>query len=123
MSEFTDYLQDVFASFGPLSVRRMFGEHGLYFDDCMFGLVSNDMLYLKVDAQNKHWFTELELPPFQFTKSDGRVMSTSYYLAPEFLFEDADQAVAWATRSWEAAKRTKAGKKKLSKKKLSKKKR
>ena len=122
MSEFTDYLRDVFADFGAVSVRSMFGGHGIYFDDCMFGLVADDMLYLKVDAENKHWFTELDLPPFEYNRPDGKVMAMSYYLAPESLFEEPEEAVAWAQRSWEAARRAKGSKKKVSKKKVGKKK-
>lgn len=115
MSEFTDYLQDVFSQFGDISSRRMFGGHGIYFDDCMFGLVAEDMLYLKVDQENIHFFNELDLPPFTFEKSKGGTMSMSFHLAPESIFEDHDEAAQWAGHAWAAAKRAKLAKDKKKK--------
>lgn len=127
MSEFTDYLQDVFSQFGQISARRMFGGHGIYFDDCMFGLVAEDTLYLKVDQENIHHFKELDLPPFTFEKNKGGTMSMSFHLAPETIFEDHDEAALWAEHAWAAAKRAKLAKsanksaKKITKKKVKKK--
>ncbi len=110
MSEFTDYLQDVFSTFGHISVRKMFGGHGIYFDDCMFGLVADDMLYLKVDSENIQHFEALDLPAFEYTKSDGRPMKMSFYLAPESIYEEQEEAREWAAHAWEAARRAKAQK-------------
>jgi len=136
MSEFTEYLRDVFILFGSVSARRMFGGHGIYFDNCMFGLVADDTLYLKVDDQNIHHFSALDLPAFEYEKSDGRVMAMSYRMAPESIYEDQDEAAVWAAHAWEAAKRAKfkktgngnkaksnetAGKKKITRNKTSKK--
>ena len=103
----------------------MFGGHGIYFDDCMFGLVADDTLYLKVDEHNEHFFAELELQAFEYEKSNGRVMAMSYRMAPESIYEDQEEAAQWASHSWEAARRAKNKKglaKKKSKKKLAKKK-
>lgn len=108
MSEFTDYLCDVFTLFGAVTPRPMFGGHGLYFENYMFGLVAEDTLYLKVDKQNIHHFTELDLPPFEYEKSNGRKMVLSYRMAPESIYEDQDEAALWAAHAWEAAKRAKS---------------
>ena len=110
MSEFTDYLKDVFVLFGSISARPMFGGHGVYFDNCMFGLVADDTLYLKVDEKNIHLFEVLDLPPFEYEKSDGRKMAMSYRLAPESIYEDQEEAASWAAHAWEAARRAKAKK-------------
>ena len=45
MSEFTDYLPDIFALLGPISIRRMFGGHALYHQGLTFGLVFDETLY------------------------------------------------------------------------------
>jgi len=116
MSEFTDYLCDVFVQLGTVTTRSMFGGHGLYFDNCMFGLVADDTLYLKVDEKNLHHFTELDLPPFEYEKSNGRTMAMSYRMAPESIYEDPDEAAVWAAHAWEAAKRAKSRKSAISKK-------
>ena len=37
-----DFIRDLFASFGPVTVRRMFGGAGLYCEGLMFGLIVRD---------------------------------------------------------------------------------
>lgn len=106
MSEFTDHLQEVFGQFGPVRARKMFGGHGIYHDGLMFALVANDTLYLKVDPDNRAWFDERNLPPFEYVKQ-GRTVKMSYHLAPEEIFDDPEMAAEWAGRSFEAALRGK----------------
>lgn len=66
MSEFVNYLHEVFALSGPIQARRMFGGHGLFRDGLMFGLVADDVLYLKADAQSSTLFESRGLTPFAF---------------------------------------------------------
>lgn len=105
MSEFVDYLHEVFAHFGPISARRMFGGYGIYHDGLMFALVVDDTLYLKADAGNIAQFEQRGLRPFAYN-SRGRTVRLSYYLAPEEMLEDSNEAAAWARRSFEAAMRS-----------------
>jgi DNA transformation protein and related proteins len=107
MSEFTDYLPELFAGFGAVTLRRMFGGHGVYKDGLMFGLIASDQLYLKVDDQNRSAFTELGLGPFVYVK-DGKSMAMSYFAAPAAIFDDPDEAAVWARSSFEAALRASA---------------
>jgi DNA transformation protein and related proteins len=109
MSEFTQYLQEVFELFGPISARKMFGGYGVYHQGLMFGLVADDTLYLKADAENVACFQELELAPFEYHKQ-GRVTKMSYYLAPDEIMDDREQAAIWAQRSFAAAVRGQRGK-------------
>lgn len=109
MSEFVDHLSEVFASFGPVHARRMFGGHGLYHDGLMFGLIAGNALYLKTDAQTQQAFEARGLEPFVYVK-DGRPMTMSYRLAPEEIYDDPDVAREWAERAWSAAVRAKAAK-------------
>lgn len=50
MSEFVDNLDEVFALFGAVRAKRMFGGYGLYHDNLVFGLVADEVLYLKATA-------------------------------------------------------------------------
>ncbi|MFC3282547.1 TfoX/Sxy family protein [Litchfieldella rifensis] len=111
MSEYTDYLHDVFERFGPITAHRMFGGHGIYHDGLMFALVSDETLYLKADAENVGDFEREGLGPFEYDKG-GKVIQIAYYQAPEDLFEDRELAAAWARRSFDAALRAQAGKRK-----------
>lgn len=111
MSEYTDYLQEVFEQFGPIRAKRMFGGYGIYHDDLMFALVTDDTLYLKADDDCRGAFEAVGASPFQYPKK-GRMVTLSYYQAPEEILEDPEQAAVWARRSFEAALRARSGGKK-----------
>ena len=91
MSEFVEYLAEVFEYFGPIHAKRMFGGYGIYRDDLMFGLVADDVLYLKADAESSQHFETRELYAFEYAKN-GKTMKMSYFLAPEDIFDDKDDA-------------------------------
>lgn len=104
MTDYIEFLKEVFATFGPISARRMFGGYGLYLDGLMFGLVAQDTLYLKADSENQNYFEEEGLEKFSYEKK-GRLYSIAYFQAPEHIFEDQGEAALWAQRSWQAAVR------------------
>ena len=106
MSEFVDYLNEVFEGFGPIRIRRMFGGHGVYHRNLMFALVADDLLYLKVDDQSERKFSERGLEQFEYVKN-GKAMKMSYFMAPEEIYEDPDEAKVWANLAYEAALRNK----------------
>jgi DNA transformation protein len=109
MSEFVDSLEEVFAAFGAVRAAKMFGGYGIYHDDLMFALVAYDVLYLKADEQSRSAFEERGLPPFEYEKN-GKTMKMSYYLAPESIFDDREEARVWAARAFDAALRARAAK-------------
>lgn len=105
MNEFTDNLKEVFALFGPVQAPRMFGGYGIYHDGLMFALVADDVLYLKADAKSVSAFADKGLGPFEYEKN-GKVVKMSYYLAPEAIFDDPEQAREWAVMAFDAALRS-----------------
>lgn len=107
--EFAQHLTDVFRLFGPISLRRMFSGYGIYHDGVMFGLISQDTLYLKADAENYADFKDQGLSQFEYVRQ-GKIIGLSYYQAPEIVLEDANEAALWARRSFEAALRANASK-------------
>ena len=106
MSEFVDFLKEVFEHFGAIQTRQMFGGHGIYHKEVMFGLVADDTLYLKADKETAKEFEARGLGPFEYDKGD-KVVKMSYYLAPENIFDDPQDAALWAQRSYEVASRGK----------------
>lgn len=106
MSEFVNYLREVFIEFGPVEPRRMFGGHGIFFDGVMIGLVADDTLYLKADEESAVRFTELGLSQFEYPKGD-KVVAMSYYQAPAEAVENAEEMRGWAQLAYEAALRAK----------------
>ena len=81
----------------------------------MFALVADDALYLKADETISHHFTERELEQFMYEKQ-GKAFKMSYYMAPEEIFDDPEEAKVWADRSYAAAIRSNQPKKMQTKK-------
>lgn len=104
MSEFTDYLHEVFERFGPIVTRRMFGGHMIYHQRLPIGLVIDETLYLKADTENSDRFKALGLAQFGYEKQ-GKWIRLPYYQVPEDLYEDRDMAVEWARQAYAAALR------------------
>jgi DNA transformation protein len=115
MTEYVAYLKEVFEQFGPIQPRRMFGGYGLFHKGLMFGLVADDVLYLKADDTLSTFFEERGLDQFQYEKQ-GKTFKMSYFMAPEEIFDDPEEAKGWAARSYEAAVRSKKPGRKAKKK-------
>ncbi|MCI0465403.1 MAG: TfoX/Sxy family protein [Beijerinckiaceae bacterium] len=111
MSEFVEYLHDVFAHFGPVTIRKMFSGYGIYHDGVMFALVADETLYLKADAVCAGNFAKEGLGNFTYAMR-GKLVQMPYYRAPGRIMEDRDEAALWARRSFEAAIRAQELKKK-----------
>ena len=68
----------------------------------------NNMLYLRVDDHNREAFKEAELfPPLSYEKK-GCTIDLSFWRAPERLFDEPDELVAWAWVALAAAHRVAA---------------
>ena len=110
-------IQELFAEFGPVSVRRMFGGAGVFVDGGMIGLVSRDVIYLKADAQTIPAFEQEGLAPFSYATKNGEHKLTSYWRMPERLYDDPEELARWARAAHAAAQRAAVKPKKQSKKK------
>lgn len=106
MSQYIDFLHEVFESFGVITSRKMFGGYGIYHQGLMFGLVAEEELYLKVDSVSIREFKNRNLAPFEYDKN-GKIMQMSYHKAPDEMFDDPEQAAYWANLAYDAALRVK----------------
>lgn len=102
--DFVDYLLELLAPLDGVSAKRMFGGYGLFRHGLMFGLVTDETAYFKVDDQSVARFTERELEPFTYLKA-GKTMQMSYYRAPEETMDDSETMCEWAMLAYEAALR------------------
>jgi DNA transformation protein and related proteins len=98
--EFVKYVLQQLAGWGEVSVRRMFGGAGLYRGGTMFGLVADDVAYLKVDDSNRDDFVRAGSAPFEPYPEKIKTTIRSYYEIPAEVLEDPDELARWAQRSW-----------------------
>ncbi|MET0606585.1 MAG: TfoX/Sxy family protein [Beijerinckiaceae bacterium] len=105
---FAEFLGEQLAPLGRVTMRRMFGKTGVFCDGVMFGMVSDDTLYFRVDDHNRATFKEAEsLPPLSYEKN-GRAIDLSFCRAPERLLDEPDEFVMWARAALAAARRVAA---------------
>ena len=107
----SQFISDLFAPFGPVAVRRMFGGAGLYRDGLMFALEFDGVIFLRVDAASIPDFEREGSRPFVYTraKSPGKIgrASLSYWRLPERLYDDPEELAVWAERALAIAQRKK----------------
>ena len=99
-------IRELFAAFGPVSVRRLFGGAGIYADGMMFALAHDGAIYLKVDGQTMPAFERESLAPFTYTTSGGKRGVMSYRRMPDRLYDDPEELAAWAREALAAARRS-----------------
>ncbi len=105
---FADFLRDLLAPLGRVTMRRMFGKTGVFCDGLMFGMVTDDTLYFRVDDDNRADFREAAaFPPLNYEKK-GATIDLSFWRAPDRLFDEPDKLVAWAQAALAAARRVAA---------------
>jgi DNA transformation protein len=106
--DFAEFLRDQLAPLGPITVRRMFGKSGVFCDGVMLGMVTDNTLYFRVDDDNRAAFKEAQaFPPLNYEKR-GVAIDLAFWRAPERLFDDPDELVAWARAALGAARRVAA---------------
>ena len=101
-SDFLAYVLDQLAGLGGVSSRRMFGGAGLYRDEYFFGLIADDVLYLRVDDSNRSVYADRGMAQFR-PYADKPHLSMNYYEAPAEVLENGGELVKWALRSVEVA--------------------
>jgi DNA transformation protein and related proteins len=103
-SDYLTYVREQLAGLEDVTSRRMFGGVGLYSGELFFGLIDDDVLYLRVDDSNRDEFVSRGSRAFQPFK-DKPEYSMSYYEAPAEVLEDRDELVVWARKSAAVASR------------------
>ena len=134
-----DFLIELFAGFGPVTIRRMFSGFGISADGTNFALALRGGLYLRADEQTIPRFEAEGSKPFSYQTRAKTVTVASYWTLPERLYDDPEEMTDWARAALAAAQRAalrkrprakkavkkvaaKAAKKKTAKKKAPKKK-
>jgi DNA transformation protein and related proteins len=100
-----DFLIDLFADFGPVTIRRMFSGFGISADGTNFALALRGGLYLRADQETIPQFEAEGSKPFQYQTRAKTVTVNSYWQLPERLYDDPEDLTVWAKASLAAAQR------------------
>ncbi len=113
---FVDYLVDQLEPLGDVTAKSMFGGYGTFSPGVMFGIVSDDEFFLKVDDESQPEFEREGLSPFIY-RGRGKEMPMSYFTAPADAVDNSEVRLTWAMKGRDAAMRAAALKKKKPKRK------
>ena len=78
---------------GEVTSRPMFGGHGLYLGETIFGILFEGKLYLKVDQRSKSAYESRGMQPF---RPNERQTLKSYYEVPPDVLADPEVLLSWA---------------------------
>jgi DNA transformation protein len=106
---FHEFVAELFAPMGPVSIRRMFGGAGVFKDGLMFALLGDDTVYLKTDARLRAELEAEGSEPFLWTKpSTGEIIDMGYVSLSSSAMDDPDEASDWGRQSLAVARGAKA---------------
>lgn len=111
---FKDYIADqlqYLERIGHVSIKKMFGGAGIYFDGLIFGIISDkDVLFFKVDDSNRSDYESIGKGPFK--PFDDKPMVMPYYEVPEDVVENMEMLAEWASKAIGVSQKTPPKKKK-----------
>jgi len=82
-TNFVDFVLAQIKNSGAITAKKMFGEYGIYADGKLFGLISDNKLFIKpTNAGRKFIGNVVETPPYEGAK-------------PIFLIEDKMEDSDW----------------------------
>ena len=89
--DYADYVVDKLSGLGEVHSRAMFGGYGIFHEGLMFALISDDVLYFKVDNTNREMYETAGSSKFPH--------GISYWEVPTDIFEDTARLYEWANIS------------------------
>ncbi|HLZ03700.1 MAG TPA: TfoX/Sxy family protein [Bradyrhizobium sp.] len=115
-----EFLTDLFADFGPVTIRPMFSGFGISVDGVNFALALRAGLYFRADEATIPQFEAEGSKPFQYQTRAKTVLVNSYWQLPARLFDDTEELGQWATAALGAAQRAALKKRARARKRVSK---
>src|SRR3954470_21337600 len=118
-----EFLTDLFADFGPVTIRPMFSGFGISADGTNFAMALRAGLYFRADGVTIPQYEAEGSKPFQYSTRAKTVTVNSYWQLPARLFDDSEELADWARAGRAPAQRAalrkrrkvrKAGKPKVS---------
>ena len=88
--EFLDLVLERLSRLGAVTGKSMFGGFGVLHEGDMFGLIANDVFYLKADDSNREDYVK---------RGSLQYKPMPYFRLPDDIFEDNDELIKWAQKA------------------------
>ncbi|MCE2992597.1 MAG: TfoX/Sxy family protein [Alphaproteobacteria bacterium] len=96
---FIEYLLDQMSEIDGIRSRKMFGGYGIYKHSIIFGIVVDEVFYIKGHDQNIALIKSLNSQPFSYTNKNGKLVSMRYWAVPVDTLEDREQLLSLIEQS------------------------
>lgn len=104
-------LEDLFAPFAKVAVRKLFGGLGAYHEGLIFAVVLRSETYLRTDAQTEPQFAAAGSEKWSYQgKNNEAKTAMPYWRLPEAAHDDEAELIRFCKLAVEAARRAAAGK-------------
>ncbi len=101
------FLRDLFASVGPISIKRMFGGQGIYVDGIIIAALQADRLMVKGDDLCSVQYEAVGMERWAYKKpKTDKASYMPYWQVPESALDDPDEMAVWAQMALDAAIRS-----------------
>lgn len=101
-----DDIHDLFARLGPVTVKRMFGGKGIYYDGLIIAVELRGELLLKGDEVSAPELEGAGCRRWTYIGSrHGKQVAMPYWTAPETALDDPDEMAIWGRKAYEAGLR------------------
>ena len=101
--EFVGFVEELLAPLGALTTGTFFGGRDIRYHGLQFAWIIGSTLYLRVNDATRPEFEARDCQPFSYQTKKGEVQVRKFYTAPDALFDDPGQMLAWARRAIESA--------------------
>lgn len=98
-------IEDMFAGLGRVTIKRMFGGKGIYFEGRILALEVGGDVLLKADAESAPEFEAASCRQWTYD-GKGKPVKMPYWSVPDAAFDDPDEMTRWVELAWQAALRS-----------------
>lgn len=99
-------IEDMFASLGPVTIKKMFGGKGVYFEGRIVAVEVDGQILLKADATSADQFAKAGSVQWAYEGKKAPV-KMPYWSIPDEALDDFDELARWVKLAFEAAFRAK----------------
>ena len=113
-NHYASYILDLLEPLGNIKARKMFGGFGIYKDGVFFALIADNILYFKVDNNNRSLYESMGSKPFSYEGKNKKIVTMSYWEVPVDILENSTKLAQWVQQAVKAASLAKKSVKKKS---------
>ena len=99
-------IEEMFASLGPVTIKRMFGGKGIYHEGRILAIELRGEIMLKADSVSAPAFEASGAQRWTYEGTTAKPVNMPYWTIPADAFDDPDAMAQWVRLAYEAALRS-----------------